>query len=730
MSWPYPAENEDPWFDGFEDLIAALDASGYASREDRNLIMGRGGIVSFSAGTGLLSWDSPLEIYSTIKGFIFTIPVGSVSLQEGELFYVDLVRAPTGEQTVVPVVASQVPASDTAFVVGIRRETDVFFRFGKKIGDGESFSVFEGGAGGGALSDTFERESTFAIPDGSSTTVTATVGRVIYPGSIIGLSLEITEPVNSGTIDVTVKINGSPAITTQLNTTFPSSRQITVATGTYQVVADDAITVEAVPASYDNISGLDGGLTANIAFLAGVDQEPAAIPDASSTQKGLTKLSTAPAIATDPIAVGDNDPRVDTWTQTGTEVRLQTLTDTVRIGTNANPPAAPYDLLIGRSAAGPSLVQKGDEVGGVETQMYTSLLAEFEPGGWMGTVSNHPFHLFTNNSRQFSVTAAGDIEADRNAQKISTGIFDFGTEHGGAGANGNYIEGGAGSAAAVSAASKGRIRYNQSTQKWEVSENGGAYTEMLGFGTQSYERHSSYGVAPGLSTQEATLGRVIFSGSIIGLSVHTEDARTAGSITVNVKKNGVTQFSVVIDGTNPEWNTSTQASGTYTVAAGDEITVEVVADASYDNVGSVVTGLVANVTLNESTASADVNVALLDAAQTFTAGQAIAQVTLTDGVGIVVDGDLSNNFQLELTQNSTLANPINVVAGMTINIAIRQDGTGGYTCGFGPAFLFPGGAPTITAGASKEDIISCYVRAEAAGVATVMLCSIAQDHVV
>ena len=253
--------------------------------------------------------------------------------------------------------------------------------------------------------------------------------------------------------------------------------------------------------------------------------------------------------------------------------------------------------------------------------------------------------------------------------------------------------------------------------------------KQLTLAISAYERQASFGVPVGVSSAEATLGRISFSGSIIGLSVHMEDARTAGTVTVNVKKNGVTQMTGVIDVGNTEFVITTAAISTYTVAQNDEITVEVIGDGAYDNGPSGVTGLVANVTMTESSAAgAEPSVALLNAAQVFTAGQAVAQSTLADGAGIVVDGDDSNNFDLELTQNSDLANPINVVAGTTINIAIRQDGTGGFTLGYGSAFKFPGGTPVITPGALAEDIISCYVRAESAGVATVMLCSIAQAH--
>ena len=123
------------------------------------------------------------------------------------------------------------------------------------------------------------------------------------------------------------------------------------------------------------------------------------------------------------------------------------------------------------------------------------------------------------------------------------------------------------------------------------------------------------------------------------------------------------------------------------------------------------------------TAHTHTDAALLTAAQTWTAGQAIAQATLSDGAGIVVDIDVSNNFELELAQNSDLANPINVIPGTTINIAFRQNGTGGFTLGYGTAYKFTDGAPVIPTGANNEGMLSCYVRATAAGVATSMVCS-------
>jgi hypothetical protein len=66
------------------------------------------------------------------------------------------------------------------------------------------------------------------------------------------------------------------------------------------------------PLAYDG----DPDLTGNDRKLATVklveDTAQAGGADASTTVKGITKLSTAPVSPTDPIAVGDNDPRVPT----------------------------------------------------------------------------------------------------------------------------------------------------------------------------------------------------------------------------------------------------------------------------------------------------------------------------------------------------------------------------------------------------------------------------------
>lgn len=63
----------------------------------------------------------------------------------------------------------------------------------------------------------------------------------------------------------------------------------------------------------DTVVGVTPTLTAELATKGYVDSiAVSGAPDASTSVKGITKLATAPVSAADPIAVGDNDPRLPT----------------------------------------------------------------------------------------------------------------------------------------------------------------------------------------------------------------------------------------------------------------------------------------------------------------------------------------------------------------------------------------------------------------------------------
>jgi hypothetical protein len=109
--------------------------------------------------------------------------------------------------------------------------------------------------------------------------------------------------------------------------------------------------------------------------------------------------------------------------------------------------------------------------------------------------------------------------------------------------------------------------------------------------------------------------------------------------------------------------------------------------------------------------SYDADTAKTDVAQTFTAAQRGAYVTLTDAATIAPDLSLGNQFQVTLGGNRTLGAPTNVVAGQSGVIRVVQDGTGSRTLAYNSVFKFPGGtALTLTTTANAVDLLVYHVE--------------------
>lgn len=308
MIWPYPNKDSDPWFEAFETMVAAMDASGYAAREDRNIIFGGGGDVIWDAGTGTLTWADPIVAYSMISGFKLSAPAGSLIVPDNQVIYINLTRHPQTNASLAVTTASTVPNTDAAMILAVRVGATIYWRWGSKIETGETLNLF-GVPGSGAASDIYERESTFGIPIGAYTEE-ATLGRIVVQGSLIGVSAEITLPVTAGTVTVNVKVNGVIKLTVQLSTSDPTLKQTSVAPGVHPLGSADQVSIEVIAVGHSNASVLQSGLTVNAVLAAGIVLPPAGIPDASVSTKGVTRLSVAPVLAVQPIAAGDNDPRL------------------------------------------------------------------------------------------------------------------------------------------------------------------------------------------------------------------------------------------------------------------------------------------------------------------------------------------------------------------------------------------------------------------------------------
>lgn len=101
--------------------------------------------------------------------------------------------------------------------------------------------------------------------------------------------------------------------------------------------------------------------------------------------------------------------------------------------------------------------------------------------------------------------------------------------------------------------------------------------------------------------------------------------------------------------------------------------------------------------------------AVTGTAQTFTAAQRGTITTLTPGSTVTPDFAASNNFTLTLGQNTTIANPTNLVAGQSGSIFLVQ-GSSAYTGSWGSYWDFASGTAPVLSGASKVDRLDYIVR--------------------
>lgn len=202
MRWPFPAENQDPWYDALESFFEAADLSVYASRESENLIITGGGDVSYASG--VVSWTDDLAVLAPITGFNWLAVAASVTIEDGYLLWFDAVRAPSTNMTVVLQASPQLPLSDTAVLLAVRRGDTLFWRNGAGIADGETLNPLAFGAAGGGGGGTGDVtgpvsvvDRTIAVWDGTSGDTLADSGLMVNgrilsaPDAVAGNSVEI-----------------------------------------------------------------------------------------------------------------------------------------------------------------------------------------------------------------------------------------------------------------------------------------------------------------------------------------------------------------------------------------------------------------------------------------------------------------------------------------------------------------------------------------------------------
>jgi len=118
------------------------------------------------------------------------------------------------------------------------------------------------------------------------------------------------------------------------------------------------------------------------------------------------------------------------------------------------------------------------------------------------------------------------------------------------------------------------------------------------------------------------------------------------------------------------------------------------------------------VVINTDVQAYDANTAKTNTVQSFSVAQRGTPISLTSSsASIAVNLALSNNFSHALTENTTLANPTNIVAGQCGTIVFTQNASAAKTLAFGSYWKFPGGtAPTLTTTLSAVDTMAYYVE--------------------
>jgi hypothetical protein len=100
---------------------------------------------------------------------------------------------------------------------------------------------------------------------------------------------------------------------------------------------------------------------------------------------------------------------------------------------------------------------------------------------------------------------------------------------------------------------------------------------------------------------------------------------------------------------------------------------------------------------------------VVSTANTFTAAQTSSPVTVSSSGNLTAtNAELGNIFKTTLSENTTLSNPLNLVAGTYYTWVITQGGSP-FTLAYGNLFKWPGGTSmTVSTGNAAIDIITSY----------------------
>ena len=147
--FPYPVENEDPFFTTYKSGEVARDVAHWATADNGNLVFSGGGTFSWNSGTGTLTWSSTVSISGFTTNFSATIASGSVVLQDGERAFFTMPRKPASAVAVTLTRGSRIYKAGTRLhdlrLFAARTGDVIYLLNGVSLKNGQSGALFGNG---------------------------------------------------------------------------------------------------------------------------------------------------------------------------------------------------------------------------------------------------------------------------------------------------------------------------------------------------------------------------------------------------------------------------------------------------------------------------------------------------------------------------------------------------------------------------------------------------------
>jgi hypothetical protein len=125
FDWEYPAEEQDPWYSVRETFDKSIEKAIYSLHENRNTIFAGGGTIAFAVPP-TFTWSADIELLNLVTGKITTIVAGSISVNDGEVLYVDVTRPLLANATATIQKATTIGKDLNRQLIGVRRGSKIY----------------------------------------------------------------------------------------------------------------------------------------------------------------------------------------------------------------------------------------------------------------------------------------------------------------------------------------------------------------------------------------------------------------------------------------------------------------------------------------------------------------------------------------------------------------------------------------------------------------------------